>query len=139
MKNWYEILISITAALSVMSLFYALRKAAFGFSLIVRDKGRKKDYRKNTLVKFFTKLYSTKKRMLSVLIFTVLVSVFYMLFKNFILSLMVSLCLGIYLMDFLSGLEEKKKHLLNIQLVEFISDMTVLLKAGKTILFRLKA
>ena len=36
-------------------------------------------------------------------------------------------------MDFLNGLEEKRKNLLNIQLVEFINDMTVLLKAGRTV------
>ena len=133
MNNWSEILISITAVLAVVSLFYGFRKAAFGFSVNVKNTGREADYRKSKLVRLLTNIYVTKKKMLSVFIFAVLALFFYLLFKNFFLSLLVSLCLGIYFMDFLDGLEEKRKNLINIQLVEFINDMTVLLKAGKTV------
>ena len=124
MKNWNEILVSITAVIAAMSLFHGFRKAAFRFSLKTK---------KAKLVKFFTGIYYTRKKILSAFIYAVLLSIFYLLFRNFIFSLFVSLCLGIYLIDFLNGLEEKRKNSLNIQLVEFISNMTVLLKAGKTV------
>ena len=71
--------------------------------------------------------------MLYIFVFAVLTSFFYLLFKNFIFSLLISLCLGIFLVDFINRLEERRKNLLNIQLVEFINDMIVLLKAGKTV------
>ncbi len=45
----------------------------------------------------------------------------------------VSLCLEIYILDLLNGLEEKRKELIHSQLIEFISNMTVLLRAGKTV------
>jgi tight adherence protein B len=124
MKIWNDILISVAAVITVVSLFYGLRKASFRVNL------RVKNYR---LIKFFTDIYYKKRKMLWAFIFTVLLSVFYLLFRNFIFSLFVSVCLGIYLIDFFNGLEEKRKTLLNIQLVEFISNMTVLLKAGKTV------
>ncbi len=133
MKNWDEILISITVVLAVIFLFYGFRKVAFGFNLRAKDADRETDYRKSKLVKLFTNIYGTKRKMLFIFVFAVLVSFFYLLFRNFIFSLLVSLCLGIYIMGFLNGLEEKRKNLLNIQLVEFISNMTVLLKAGKTV------
>jgi len=133
MKNWIEILISITAALAVIFLFYGLKKAASGVSLKIKAAGRKADHKKYRPERFFTNIYGTKKKILSVIVYAVLVSFFYLLFKNFIFSLLAGLCLMIYLMDFLSGLEEKRRNLLSIQLVEFISSMTVLLKAGKTV------
>ena len=133
MNNWNEILISITTVLAVVSLFYGFRKAAFGLSVNLKRKGREAGYRKSKLVKFLTNIYFTKKKMLYIFVFAVLTSFFYLLFKNFIFSLLISLCLGIFLVDFINRLEERRKNLLNIQLVEFINDMIVLLKAGKTV------
>jgi tight adherence protein B len=124
MKNWNEIMISVTVVISAVSLFYGFRKAAFRFDLKIKNA---------ELVRFFTNIYYKRKNILWAFIFAVLLSFFYLLFRDFIFSLFVSLCLGIYLIDFFNGLEEKRKTLLNIQLVEFISNMTVLLKAGKTV------
>jgi Flp pilus assembly protein TadB len=124
MKNWDEILISVTVVISAVFLFYGFKKAAFRFDLEIKNV---------KLIRFFTNIYYKSKKILWIFIFAVLLSCFYLLFGNFIFSLFVSLCLGIYLIDFFNGLEEKRKTLLNVQLVEFISNMTVLLKAGKTV------
>lgn len=124
MKNWDDILISVLAVITAVSLFYGFRKASFRLNLKIKN---------SRSIKVFTDIYYKKRKILWAFIFAVLLSFLYLLFRNFIFSLFVSLCIEIYLIDFLSSLEEKRKTLLNIQLVEFISNMTVLLKAGKTV------
>ncbi len=133
MKNISEILVSIIAVIAIISLFYGFKKAAFGFSIKAGSTGINKNYRKPRIVKFFINLYGIKKKILYIFIFVILTMGFYLLFRNLIFGLLVSSCLEIYLVDFLNGIEERRKNLLNVQLVEFISNMAVLLKAGKTV------
>jgi tight adherence protein B len=124
MKNWNDVLISAIAVVTAVSLFYGFTKLSFRLSLKIKNSG---------LIKLFTDIYYKKRKILWAFIFAVLSPLFYLLFRNFIFSLFVSLCVEIYLIDFFNSLEEKRKTLLNIQLVEFISNMIVLLKAGKTV------
>lgn len=133
MKIWDEILISTVSVLTIISLLYGLKKAVPVFSLKTKISYENRNYRESKVIKFLINIYGTGRRILSLFIFIVLTLVFYLLSRNFIFSLFVGLCLEIYIMDLLNGFEEKRKELLHNQLIEFISNMTVLLKAGKTV------
>lgn len=130
---WDEILISTVSVLTIISLLYGLKKAVPVFSLKRKISYGNRNYRESKVIKFLINIYETGRRILSLFIFIVLTLVFYLLSRNFIFSLFVGLCLEIYIMDLLNGFEEKRKELLHNQLIEFISNMTVLLKAGKTV------
>ncbi len=133
MKILDEILISTVLVLTIISLLYGLKKAVSAFSLKTKISYENRNYRESKVIKFLINIYGTGRRTLSVFIFIVLILFFYLLSRNIIFSLFVGLCLEIYILDLLNGLEEKRKELLHSQLIEFISNMTVLLKAGKTV------
>ncbi len=133
MKILDEILISTVLVLTIISLLYGLKKAVSVFSLKTKISYENRNYRESKVIKFLINIYGTGRRILSVFIFIVLILFFYLLSRNIIFSLFVGLCLEIYILDLLNGLEEKRKELLHSQLMEFISNMTVLLKAGKTV------
>ncbi len=133
MKILDEILISTVLVLTIISLLYGLKKAVSVFSLKTKISYENRNYRESKVIKFLINIYGTGRRILSVFIFIVLILFFYLLSRNIIFSLFVSLCLEIYILDLLNGLEEKRKELLHSQLIEFISNMTVLLRAGKTV------
>ncbi|TET15624.1 MAG: hypothetical protein E3J77_01790 [Actinobacteria bacterium] len=133
MKILDEILISTVLVLTIIFLLYGLKKAVSVFSLKTKISYGNRNYRESKVIKFLINIYGTGRRILSVFIFIVLILFFYLLSRNIIFSLFVSLCLEIYILDLLNGLEEKRKELIHSQLIEFISNMTVLLKAGKTV------
>lgn len=133
MKILDEILISTVLVLTIISLLYGLKKAVSVFSLKTKISYENRNYRESKVIKFLINIYGTGRRILSVFIFIVLILFFYLLSRNIIFSLFVGLCLEIYILDLLNGLEEKRKELLHSQLIEFISNMTVLLRAGKTV------
>jgi len=133
MKILDEILISTVLVLTIISLLYGLKKAVSVFSLKTKISYEIRNYRESKVIKFLINIYGTGRRILSVFIFIVLILFFYLLSRNIIFSLFVGLCLEIYILDLLNGLEEKRKELLHSQLIEFISNMTVLLRAGKTV------
>lgn len=133
MKILDEILISTVLVLTIISLLYGLKKAVSVFSLKTKISYENRNYRESKVIKFLINIYGTGRRILSVFIFIVLILFFYLLSRNIIFSLFVGLCLEIYILDLLNGLEEKRKELIHSQLIEFISNMTVLLKAGKTV------
>ncbi len=130
---WDEILISITAALVVMFLLYGLKKVVCRVSLKTKTANGDIEFNQSRFTGFFINIYGTKKKILSVVIFAVLILILYLLFRNIIFSLLVSVCLEIYILDIFKGFEEKRKELLHNQLIEFISHMSVLLRAGKTV------
>ncbi len=133
MKILDEILISTVLVLTIISLLYGLKKAVSVFSLKTKISYENRNYRESKVIKFLINIYGAGRRILSVFIFIVLILFFYLLSRNIIFSLFVGLCLEIYILDLLNGLEEKRKELIHSQLIEFISNMTVLLKAGKTV------
>lgn len=133
MKILDEILISTVLVLTIISLLYGLKKAVSVFSLKTKISYEIRNYRESKVIKFLINIYGTGRRILSVFIFIVLILFFYLLSRNIIFSLLVGLCLEIYILDLLNGLEEKRKELIHSQLIEFISNMTVLLRAGKTV------
>jgi len=130
---WDEILISTAAVLVVMFLLYGLKKVVCRVSLKTKTANGDIESKESRFTGFFINIYGTKKKILSVVIFAVLILIFYLLFRNIIFSLLVSVCLEIYILDIFKGFEEKRKELLHNQLIEFISHMSVLLRAGKTV------
>jgi len=114
-------------------MFYGLKRIA---PLFVPKAGTLKvpiSYRRSGIIKFLIKTYRVKRKFFAIIIFIILILSVYLLCRNFIFSLFIGICLEIYIMDLLKGLEEKRKSLLHGQLLEFISNMIVMLKAGKTV------
>jgi tight adherence protein B len=79
------------------------------------------------------------RKILAFIVFFVLALCFYIFTENIIFSLFISACPGIYIMDFLNSFEEKKKDILHTQIVEFLNNMIVMLKAGNTIRYIFKS
>jgi len=132
-KIWDELIISTATFLAAIFLLCGLKGVISASSLKSRTISKNRSYSENKAVKYLANIYRTSRKILSVLIFIVLVLVFYLLSGNFIFSLFVSVCLEIFILDMLKGLKEKRKDLLHGQLIEFIGNMTVMLKAGKTV------
>ena len=133
MKIWDEILISTTSILATICMFYGLKRIVPIFAPGARTIRENRNYGKSGAVNFLTNIYRTNRKILTLIIFTILTLFFYLLCGNFLFSLFIGICLEIYIFDLLKGLEEKRKDLLHGQLLEFISNMIVMLKAGKTV------
>jgi len=69
----------------------------------------------------------------AIILFLILIPLFYLFFRNLLLSIFVGICIEIFIFDMLDGLEEKRKVLLHKQLIEFTGNMVIMLKAGKTV------
>jgi len=138
-----EILASIIFILSVAFLLFGLRNIASICSSVLYSSGigisgpgkhdSEKNYRKIGITEIIINKWRTRKKALISIILFVLILCAYLLSRNFIFSLFISVCLGIYIFDLLNSLEEKRKDLLNNQLIEFLNNMAVMLKAGNTI------
>ena len=78
--------------------------------------------------------FFAKKRKFAVLVFfALLFLIFLLLFKNLILAIFIAImCTGIFI-EFLDGITRKRKEALDIQLIEFITNIIIMLKAGKEI------
>ncbi len=133
MKIWDEILISFTFILVILCMFHGLKRIAPIFIPKARTLRENRSYGRYGAIKFLTKIYRTRRKMLTIIIFIILTLSVYLLCGNFIFSLFIGVCLEIYILDLLRGLEEKRKDLLHGQLLEFISNVTMMLKAGRTV------
>lgn len=78
--------------------------------------------------------FFAKKKKYVVLIFcALLLLVFFILFKNIVLAIFVAIMgTGIFI-EFIDGIIRKRKEALDIQLIEFITNIIIMLKAGKEI------
>ena len=114
-------------------MFYGLKRMAPLFVLKAGTLKESMSYKRSGVIKFLTKTYRAKRKLLTIIIFVILTLSVYLLCGNFIFSLFIGICLEIYILDLLRGFEEKRKDLLHGQLLEFISNMIVMLKAGKTV------
>ncbi len=77
--------------------------------------------------------YTRRKKLSLIILFFILTALFYLFFRNLLLSIFVGACVEIFIFDLLDGLEEKRKVLLHKQLIEFTGNMIIMLKAGKTV------
>ena len=81
------------------------------------------------LFNFFVK----KKKFVTPAFFALLFLIFFILFSNIVLAIFIAImCTGIFI-EFLDGIMRKRKEALDLQLIEFITNIIIMLKAGKEI------
>ena len=81
------------------------------------------------LFNFFTK----KKKFVVIIFFTLLLLIFFILFKNIVLAIFTAIMSTGIFFEFIDGIIRKRKEALDIQLIEFITNIIIMLKAGKEI------
>lgn len=133
MKMRYEILISIISFITVIFLLFGLKNIAsvYGSGMGISDSERY--HGEIRLIKFIMNKWGTRKKVLIIVIFFILTLCVYLLSGNFVFSLFAGICLEIYIIDLFNSFEDKRKDLLNSQLIEFLNNMAVMLKAGNTV------
>jgi len=138
-KMWGNIVISFISFLALLFMFYGLKNIAHGSGPAEKSLTGDKDFGYERLSNYIINKSGRGRKFLTVIIFFVLTLCFYLFTGNFIFSLFAGICPGIYVSDFLNGFEEKEKDLLNTQIVEFLSSMIVMLKAGNTVRYIFKS
>lgn len=78
-------------------------------------------------------LYEKRKKYILAAIFALFLCIFFIVFKNIFTSFFISIMSTAIINEFANGISEKRKEALDIQLIEFISNMIIMLKAGKEI------
>lgn len=136
---WDDILIFFISFFAFASLLYSLKNLTYIMRSGVRILGRNRISGYTRLSGKIPIRNDRSRKVLAFIIFLALILFFYVFTRNFIFSLLVSVCPGIYITDFLNSFEEKKKGLLNSQIVEFLSNMIVMLKAGNTVRYIFKS
>lgn len=78
-------------------------------------------------------LYEKRKNYVLLIFFALLLTVFFIIFKNIFLAFFIAIMSSGVLNEFICGLLRKRKETLDIQLIEFITNTIIMLKAGKEI------
>ncbi|MCL4378761.1 MAG: type II secretion system F family protein [Actinobacteria bacterium] len=58
--------------------------------------------------------------------------IFYLVFKNIIFGIFIGICVLIIISDFVESFKTRRKEMLHIQIIEFVNNTVVMLRAGKT-------
>ncbi|MEA2016631.1 MAG: type II secretion system F family protein [Actinomycetota bacterium] len=116
---------------TVIFVIFCLKSVVFLFShgMGTLNKNRGKE----RITKYVLDKGRRGKKFLSAAILAILIFCLYLISRNFIFSIFSAICLWIYIIGFLNNFEEKRKQLLSGQIVEFLSNMAVMLKAGNTV------
>ncbi len=99
--------------------------------LIKKDKGKSRLLIK--IIDYLNSINIKSKRILAGAMFLLLDVFFYMVFKNYIFGIFMSVCIFLVFSEIFYILKNKKKDLLNSQLAEFLSSAIVMLRAGRSI------
>ena len=78
-------------------------------------------------------IYDKRRKYVLLSFFILLLTVFYILFKNIFLSLFMTTMFTGIAGEFFGSVLKRKKETLDIQLIEFIMNMIIMLRAGKEI------
>jgi len=81
---------------------------------------------------FLHKSFLSRKTFL-ILVFISIYFVLYIFFKNIIFSLFLGFCIYITFSEIFGALNEKRKEILHRQLIEFVINMIIMVKAGKSV------
>ncbi len=133
MFDWSKIIIPFISILFLFLFFSGIRKIISWPGLNRRGRNKNHTGLRSKLTGVIIAGYSRSKKLSLIILFFILTALFYLFFRNLFLSLFVSICGEIFIIDLFNGLEEKRGVLLHKQLIEFISNMTLMLKAGKTV------
>lgn len=85
------------------------------------------------IIDYLNSINNKSKRILAAVMFLLLDVFFYMVFKNYIFGIFISICIFLVFSEIFYFLKNKKKDLLNSQLVEFLSSAIIMLRAGRSI------
>jgi tight adherence protein B len=107
------------------------RKAALKIFYVKEDKG--KDRLIIKIIDYLNSINNISKRILAGVIFLLLDVFLYMVFKNYIFSIFISICIFLVFSEIVYFLKNKKKDMLNCQLMEFLSNSIIMLRAGRSI------
>ena len=129
----YEILVSVISFISIIFLLFGLKNIVYTYGSGIRVLSPGKNYREIRIIKFIINKWETGKKVLIIILFFILTLCIYLLSGNLVFGLFTGICLEIYILDLFKSFEEKRKDLLNSQLIEFLNNMAVMLKAGNTV------
>lgn len=81
---------------------------------------------------FLNKSFLSKKVILTSIFIAINISL-YILFRNIVFSIFLSFCIYMTFSEIFSAINEKRRELLHKQLIEFVVNMIIMLKAGKSV------
>lgn len=133
-----NILISIltifTIAAAICGFGMMIFEGGSGLNLVfANNKNSKSDSFWKTVYRRYYYCSGKSKKIFLAAICVILSLLFYLLFRNFVLSMFIGICLTIFIASELESFKNKRKNLLHKQLIEFINNMMVMLKAGRTV------
>jgi len=127
------IIIPAIATLSLLTGFLGLGKI---ISSVKTNQGQSvlnfKKYNENKLYKFWVNKLRWSPKITIILLAIPLIIIFYTLCKNIAFSIFLCTVIVIAISSFLGSLKSRKEEILHKQLIEFINNTIVMLKAGKT-------
>jgi len=82
---------------------------------------------------FFLHKSFLSKKVFLILIFIAINFILYIFFKNIIFSLFLGFCIYITFSEIFSAVNDKRKEILHRQLIEFVINMIIMVKAGKSV------
>jgi len=82
---------------------------------------------------FFLHKSFLSRKIFLILVFISIYFVLYIFFKNIIFSLFLGFCIYITFSEIFGAINEKRKEILHRQLIEFVINMIIMVKAGKSV------
>lgn len=129
----FEALVSVISFVTIIFMLYGLKNIAGAYGYFIRQPESGKSHRENRLTKFFINKWESGRKLLIIILFFTLTLCVYLFSGNIFFSLFIGICTEIYIIDAIKSLEERRKDLLNCQLIEFLNNMAVMLRAGNTV------
>lgn len=129
-----NVIIPIVTVFTVISGLFGLKKLMMVRSIsmnLISIKGS--SYSDGKVFKNWLARHRLNRKILIFLSLIVFSLLFYLFFGNFIFSLFLTICSIIFILDFIGGIDSRRKDLLHNQLIEFVNNMIIMLKAGKTV------
>lgn len=129
-----KIFLSILVFFIIMSFVFGIKNIFFDKALSFKNIDKNQYYSRG--VNFINRLivsYEKRKKILFSVMSIVFISIFYLIFRNLIFSFFISTCVIIFIFDLIKKYRDKRNDLIHSQLIEFINNMIIMLKAGRTI------
>jgi tight adherence protein B len=77
--------------------------------------------------------FINKKKYVGIIFFMLFLLIFFVLFRNIVLAIFIAIMSTGIFFEFVDGIIRKRREALDIQLIEFITNIIIMLKAGKEI------
>jgi len=131
--NQAIIIIPVIATFSLLAGFLGLGKIIISIKISHNlNRLNSEKYNENKFYKFWVNKMRQNRKISIVLLAITFIFIFYALCKNIIFSIFLCVVAVIIISNFLESLKNRKEDLLHTQLIEFINNTIIMLKAGKT-------